>query len=168
MSDNEIVIDQNVDVVTGEIIGSKYAFLALLENDRHPSSKLTMGVIEEICAGIEEGATLYECCRRVKIHPRTFQKWRKKGDQNLADKKAEINEYGILVEAMKMASGAFASNEIRKIKEHGFEDWRASAWLLERILPEEFGQHRTHSDPSKENSGTTITMRVQQELLDDL
>lgn len=161
--------DRESDIFEGDVISPKYTFLAVMNNNNRQNSKLTLNVIEEICEGIESGDTLHECCRKVKIHPYTLGRWRRLGDQNLADKKAELNEYGVLVEAMKMASGAWASRQIKLMQSHGQEDWRAVAWLLERMLPEQFGPHRTHSDPSKDgNFGNVINMRVNQELLDDL
>lgn len=167
---NDIIEDDDEvrgEVMEGEVITPRYTFLALLNEKNQPNSKLTLEVIEEVCEGIASGATLHECCRRVKIVPDTMQRWRRKGELNLADKKAEINKYGLLVEAMKMAAGEWATNEIKKMQEHGETDWRASAWLLERMLPEQFGPNRESSGLTT-GGGSSDVSRVDQNLLDVL
>jgi hypothetical protein len=38
------------------------------------------------------------------------------------------------------ARSAFIANNLKSIQQHGAEDWKASAWLLERIAPERFAK----------------------------
>lgn len=45
--------------------------------------------------------------------------------------------------AYENARNAFVSQSLMSIKGHGEKDWKATAWLLERILPERFGKRDT-------------------------
>ena len=147
-----------------EVVPS-YAMLVSIEARRNPKSKLTFEVIDQICHEVAQGATQAECCRVVGIAVNTLERWRRLGRKNLSSKE-ELNEYGILVEGMRLAAGQWATRLARRIEHHGEEDWRALAWLLERVLPEEFGQDRGRKDYQK-GIGASIR-RINQELLDEL
>lgn len=44
------------------------------------------------------------------------------------------------LEAYEKARNAFVASGLRSIAEHGKVDWKATAWLLERVKPERFAK----------------------------
>jgi hypothetical protein len=45
--------------------------------------------------------------------------------------------------AWDRARTAFVTGGLKNIQAHGDKDWKATAWLLERIMPERFGKRDT-------------------------
>jgi hypothetical protein len=45
--------------------------------------------------------------------------------------------------AYEQARADFVSRSLQNIDSHGQRDWKATAWLLERIMPEKFGKRDT-------------------------
>lgn len=45
--------------------------------------------------------------------------------------------------AYDRARAEFVSRSLQRIDNHGEKDWKATAWLLERLLPEKFGKRDT-------------------------
>ena len=97
-----------------EVVPS-YAMLVSIEARRNPKSKLTFEVIDQICHEVAQGATQAECCRVVGIAVNTLERWRRLGRKNLSSKE-ELNEYGILVEGMRLAAGQWATRLARRIE----------------------------------------------------
>lgn len=60
-----------------------------------------------------------------------------------AKEAAALKEDADWMAAYENARNAFVSQSLISIKDHGREDWKATAWLLERILPERFGKRDT-------------------------
>ena len=45
--------------------------------------------------------------------------------------------------AWERARTAFVTGGLKNIQQHGDKDWKATAWLLERVMPERFGKRDT-------------------------
>lgn len=45
--------------------------------------------------------------------------------------------------AYNRAKADFVARSLQNINTHGQNDWKATAWLLERIMPEQFGKRDT-------------------------
>jgi hypothetical protein len=45
--------------------------------------------------------------------------------------------------AYKQARADFVTRSLQSIESHGQRDWKATAWLLERIVPEQFARRDT-------------------------
>lgn len=45
--------------------------------------------------------------------------------------------------AYKQARADFVTRSLQSIESHGQRDWKATAWLLERIIPEQFARRDT-------------------------
>jgi len=89
-------------------------------------TKRTSELEAELLAAIEGGATFGLACELVGISYVVFCLWRRQ-DQ----------EFAARVDAAS-ARGDMA--RIRKVEQHGDQDWRAPAWLLERRRPLEYGR----------------------------
>lgn len=93
---------------------------------------------EKILNAIREGAPFRHACMFAGISEDTFMRWREI-DPDFADQ-------------VKLAEGQFTMVHLHNIRQHGLPirnsrgdiiapgSWQASAWLLERKYPQEFGR----------------------------
>ena len=81
-------------------------------------------------------ATVREACAIGGISPDTFYRWMRDAE---ADPDGEMGEFAREVEA---ARAQRKMDYVRAVEEHGEAagDWRARAWLLERLYPADFGK----------------------------
>jgi hypothetical protein len=92
-------------------------------------SYLTERIVDELCAVIREtGASDSGAAGRVSLHPSTVSRWKR--------------EYPELVIALRSAREEFRMAHLELIMEKArageATSWRAAAWLLERIFPEDY------------------------------
>ena len=97
--------------------------------------RLTPELIKKICRYVENGNTYERSCALVGIHESTFYKWKQRG---LAEKEGLYFE---LVESVKKADEKFIAYHVANITKHSDDDWKASAWMLERKKKKEFGRN---------------------------
>lgn len=110
-------------------------------------SKLTPELQDEICGYIANGLTARDACLIVGIGETTFYRWKAEGEEQ------EEGKYRDFREACARADAEFKKARIRSIKSAGDEgDWKASAWLMERRFPSEFGR-RTKLEHAGEIKG---------------
>lgn len=62
-------------------------------------------------------------------------------------------------EVIKKARAIWAQNRITALQSKGFESWQSEAWLLERIMPDEFKETIATEDSTK--STDTLTQILQ-------
>lgn len=100
-------------------------------------TKLTPELIKQLCQVLELGTT-YQCaCDYVGISFESFNQWRKKGE------KAQSGLFLEFLESVKKAEAKCAVASLAKIQKAATEgSWQASAWLLERRYPNEYGRQR--------------------------
>ena len=83
--------------------------------------KRTEKKIAELVAVVETGVSIESACAMVGIHRSTWYEWRERPE----------------IEArLDRALAVAESRLLDSIREAGRDDWRASAWILERRYPE--------------------------------
>lgn len=104
-------------------------------------SKLTPAVAERIAKALEQGMPQETAAKLAGVEPRTFYEWMAQGRREDGR-----HEYQQFAQAVTLARATFQESVIAEIRnaftpgEHGVRDWRALAWLMERMFPEQFGQ----------------------------
>ena len=97
-------------------------------------SKLTPQTSETITRELAAGASTAAAARAADISARTLRRWLQHG-RNSAD-----GTYRQLVADVEDAKRQARQRAIKTIGGAGEVDWRAAAWLLERLFPDEFGR----------------------------
>ena len=124
------------------------------------SSKISKELVDEILTYKENGLSDKDICDMVGIEDATFYRWLKEAeteiDGNNPNRKASNLELKKdLREGLKRARVAFKAFHIQNITKASKKEWTASAWILERMYPKEFGridrQVAVQGDASKDN-----------------
>lgn len=104
------------------------------------ASKLTPAVQQKLTDALAEGASLTTAANRAGIHRDTIYAWLLRGRGPGAPKL-----YARFAEAYDAAVNTRKESLIQRVEEgrliSGDPDWKASAWLLERLHPDEFGRN---------------------------
>ena len=102
-------------------------------------TKLTLKLTEEITAYIHKGNSPTVSATLVGISPSTYFNWMSKG----ASKEPGFMEFLEAIERAKAQSIINQVAHISRVADSG--NWRAAAWLLERIAPDSFGKNSTRA-----------------------
>ncbi len=100
-------------------------------------TKLTPELTREISTYIRNGNSPTISATLVGISPSTYFNWMSKG----SDQEPRFMEFLESVERAKAQSIATQLAHVSKVADSG--NWRAAAWLLERMAPESFGKNST-------------------------
>ena len=112
-------------------------------------TKLTEERQGELCRYLRDGNAISTACALVGIDESTYHKWQQRGRAELERvEEGHVNcrvrkEEAPYVEFFKSAMRARAEGEqrhVKNIQDASSEDWRASAWFLERSRPERWGK----------------------------
>ena len=106
-----------------------------------PKHKLTDQKIDEICTYIENGLRFKDAAELSDITEGTLYRWLREADMKDANGK-EPPKYKMqrkLKQAMTKARSSFKAYHVQAIIRASRKAWTASAWLLERTFPEEYG-----------------------------
>jgi hypothetical protein len=116
-----------------------------LKNGRLPSkrgpgrqTKLTQQVHDGLIDHITRAVTVERSCEAVGIHKGQFYEWIKKGEWD--EEHGETSAYRTFADAVKKARARAIIKLHNSIAED--KDWKARAWLLERMAPHEYGRAR--------------------------
>lgn len=109
---------------------------------------LTPELQQAICDNITAGLNQEDAAEYAGVPLRTFYNWLQRGEREekrLAQSpgaKPQPREAIFLQfwQAVKKARLDFKRTQIRNVKQAALQHWQASAWLLERRWPKEFGQ----------------------------
>lgn len=102
-------------------------------------------VSEVVLNYLRDGMSLRDSCALAGVGRRTFMTWQKEDSALSAQvKKARLDSKLV---------------HVRNIKSHALGDWKASAWLLERMYPKEFAR-RTVIELPKRDSDEDVFVRV--------
>lgn len=124
------------------------------------SCKLTKELIDEFLTYKENGLSDADCCDMVGISEQSLYRWLKEADTGIDGdnpKRAASNlelkrEFR---DGLKRAQAAFKAYHIQNITKAAKKSWQASAWMLERMYPKEFGridrQFALMGEATKEN-----------------
>lgn len=108
-------------------------------------SKISKDVVDEILTYKENGLNDKDICDIIGIHQSTFYDWLKEAetgvDSHNPNRKAPNLELKVeLAEGLKRAKASFKAYHIQQITKASKKNWQASAWILERFYPKEFGR----------------------------
>lgn len=96
-------------------------------------------VVREICGMISMGMTNKAAIEGL-MDESTYYLSMNKGKEDI---EAGIDSiYASFYRDIKAAEKGYRMNHLRNIKSASEEDWKASAWLLERRFPDEYGRNR--------------------------
>jgi len=135
-------------------------------------SKLDDQMIEDICDGIRAGLTQEQAAIQAGIHEATFYRWVKLGQKAKAGmfckffqslKKAQVEARQTHLGRISKASEGNQLVHERRVKKDAAGNiveitlvskvlppqWQASAWILERRFPDEFGKHIQPGKPEE-------------------
>jgi len=95
-------------------------------------SKYSAELVGQICALLRQGHFRVYVAEKLELTTETLRVWeRDKPEFSAAIKKAELDRKESLLERIASASSCPA----------GLVDWKAAAWILERMYPKEFSLH---------------------------
>jgi hypothetical protein len=122
-------------------------------NSRGLKAKLSEELITTVMSEISEGCSYVNACQMSGLDESTFHKWKKEGDlllkqledneNNGESKTALTKREKILVQfvqSLVLARATGISRNVRRINNAADYHWKAAAWLLERMDPENFGR----------------------------
>lgn len=95
------------------------------------------GVGRVFLAVIAVGGKLTTACKTAGISRTTFYNWKKKAEEGVEPYVSFMDEYEKAQEAAKY-------KYLECINKAAEEDWRAAAWGLSRLYPDEFGDRVTN------------------------
>jgi hypothetical protein len=98
-------------------------------------SKFTPETVKKLTDALAQGLPQRWACAAASIGETTLADW-------LAREDAGVEEYRGLRDAIKEAQDKATAWHLLNIKKHSARFWTASAWILERTHPEEFGKQR--------------------------
>jgi hypothetical protein len=102
---------------------------------------LTYELIEEICTYIENGNSNNDTCKLVGISDSSFYSWLADAEKFQKGEEVQDGEIKLdLLDNIKRAEAGFKAFHINNITKSSRKEWTASAWLLERKFPKEFGR----------------------------
>lgn len=105
--------------------------------------KLTKATVDQICLYIENGNTNKDAVLLCGLTESAFYQWKERA-MRLKDQgrlgRVENEIYLYLVESLKKAESKFRAYHISNINAASKSQWQASAWMLERRYPGEYGR----------------------------
>lgn len=121
---------------------------------------LTERVQYEICERITRGVPAKTAAQAVGISVRTFNDWLKRGLEAADDDEREA-PFVAFAEAVEEARARFVAVHVENVAAAGADDWKASAWLLERRTKAFQKREQTTVDQKVQHSGgVSVTLYV--------
>lgn len=119
---------------------------------------------ERLINAIRRGLPIKYACSCAGVGEGTFYKWKQQlGDSSSRGNCKEIRE---LFESIEKAKADFIDSQVGNIATAGQKSWQASAWLLERRFPDDFGSKAEGEDAKDGNSGNDRILASVRELAD--
>src|SRR5262245_58545278 len=100
--------------------------------------KLTPRRLAQLVKALELGVSRATATAAVGIHAKTLQRWLKWG------RHADAGPYHDFAAAVEAVEARAQELLVQRVVNAGEKDWRASAWLLSRRWPEEYGTETNH------------------------
>jgi hypothetical protein len=89
-------------------------------------------IIDRVLVGVPPGTAAMS----VGVNRRTFQRWLERGRRDDAK-----DPYRKFANQIDVAIAEWQFSKVQEIDGHAAKDWRAGAWMLERLDPETYGDH---------------------------
>jgi len=122
-------------------------------------TRLTKPLIEQLATYIENGNFAQDACKLADVSEAGYYKWLATGRAILEGEieKTRANALTVeLVEAIKHADAKFKAYHLSNINRASRTTWQASAWMLERRFPEEYGRRAENSVKVESEGAVTI------------
>ena len=103
-------------------------------------------VSEVVLNYLRDGMSLRDACALAGISKRAFHNW--------------VKEESALCAQVKKARLEGKLKHLRNINAHAADDWKASAWYLERMYPKEFAKRTVIELPKTREADDAILVRV--------
>ena len=116
--------------------------------------KLTYALVEQIVELKRDGLCDADIIAAICVHPSTFYRWLKEGE----DAKSGVKR--TLYEEIKKAEAYYKKSLLTTIKDAAMsraQYWTAAAWLLERKYPMEYGKMERKADEG-DNAPVQLTL----------
>jgi len=110
--------------------------------------KKSPALLAEILQTIRDGQPITRAARLNGINPDTVHRWRKE-DPEFDEALEDALEFQIAV-------------LVRKVDQASDSDWKAAAWRLERLRPDEFGAKREVSVTTQSNGIAEVIAMIEQ------
>ena len=130
--------------------------------------KLNLEIQEVIVSLVRDGNSPNISAEIVGISRSTYFSWMKRGEEG----ESPFLEFS---DSIKRAFSQSVVDRVAHISRVAFEgDWRASAWLLERLDPEYFGKRRLnsakchHVDSNSESPTSEVTIQSLEALIEKI
>jgi len=126
--------------------------------------KLSKEMVDQICLYIENGNTNKDAVLLSGITETAFYQWKEKANR-IKDagrlNRSENEIYLYLLESIKKAESKFRAYHIGNINVASKKEWQASAWMLERRYPNEFGRRGVEIEvPVKQGDDVEEVVRI--------
>lgn len=108
-----------------------------MASKRGRKPKMTEDIQKQICDCIETGMTVKAAVADL-IDESTYYRYMNLGEQDFKDEKNTV--YSEFYKSEKKAEKTFLEKHLKNIERASANSWQASAWLLERKYPNEFGK----------------------------
>lgn len=113
--------------------------------------KLNKELIKELCGHIENGNTNKDSCLLCGVSESMFYEWLQNAEKHIAEGKNTIEVE--LLESVKKAQAKFKDFHLQRISIASKDDWKASAWILERKFPADYAKTDRSSVVVHSNNG---------------
>lgn len=128
---------------------------ALTNNEERPTTrardlrvKKSQQLLDEILQTIRDGQPITRAARLCGVNPDSVHRWRQE-DPDFNEAVEEAIEFQIAVLT-------------RKVDQASDTDWKAAAWRLERLRPDEFGAKREVSVTTQSNGIAEVLDMIEQ------
>ena len=128
---------------------------ALTNNEERPTArardlrvKKSPQLLDEILQTIRDGQPITRAARLCGVNPDSVHRWRQE-DPDFNEAVEEAIEFQIAVLT-------------RKVDQASDTDWKAAAWRLERLRPDEFGAKREVSVTTQSNGIAEVIAMIEQ------
>lgn len=107
-------------------------------------------LIEDLCKAKKMGLSNRASCDYVNISEAVLYQFMEKGERDLQN--GEDTIYVKFIENFKRAVSEFKAYHMELIRKSSVKgNWQASAWLLERCYPKEYGRNVVITDETSNN-----------------
>lgn len=113
-----------------------------------PRAKQLEHYQDKIVNALRMGLFLEQACILAGISKHLFYQWCRRGNKDL------VGPYKTFVDVINVALAEGEAHHVQNIFKHSVNDWRASAWFLDRRHPDRWGRREVNRFGLSENTET--------------